>query len=81
MRFLLRVVLIGVAVYSIATASPAQQAAMYEGVRAFGLSVRDACLRTSPCNHLAQRAMTALASARLALARPEERREQPLLER
>jgi hypothetical protein len=54
---LLKVGLLAVLAYAIATAAPTQQAAMLEGARALGEAVVDTCTRDgSPC----QRAMALL---------------------
>jgi hypothetical protein len=48
-RSLIRIVVFIVVVYSVVTASSSQQAAMYDGARAFVGSIGDACTRTWPC--------------------------------
>lgn len=50
MKPFIKIVLVVLAAYSVATAEPAQRTAMQEGVIAFAASIHNACTRVaSPC--------------------------------
>jgi hypothetical protein len=50
-RSIVKLTLVALVAYSVFTAAPSQQLAMYEGVKAFAHAIQDACTRAaSPCS-------------------------------
>lgn len=85
MRSLIKIGVFVVVVYSVVTASSQQQAAMYDGARAFVGSIGDACTRTWPCGDAVRSIKQAIdqtpSQRDISLRRPERHSEPPVLER
>lgn len=65
MRLLIKLVLLGFAIYAVATASPDDKQAMQDGLRAFANSFREACTRpASPCTAAVDSVRTLIGRAR-----------------
>jgi hypothetical protein len=64
-RLLIKLVLLGFAIYAVATASPDDKQAMQDGLRSFANSIRDACTRpASPCTAAVDSVRTLIGKAR-----------------
>lgn len=84
MRSIVKLTLLGLAAYSVFTAAPSQQLAMYEGAKAFAQSIQDACTRSaSPCSQGIQFAKSLVGSGQesreaVSEAQPEKGPRRPL---